>query len=514
MYEEGTLNKKLIIVGIVIGILLIIGLIVFFVTREKPEIKEFETETIVVGEKYQVDMDHIKKDKDDLEFITSNEEIATINKNGIVRGMSPGRVTIIIRDNRYDYVTQDIVVEEDDGTNILFNEASLELTIDEIVDLKEEIEDFNSIEENLVYKIEDEKIATVDEKGIVIGLKAGETEITVETEDKTMSGNISLKVIEKKTKKKDEVSNKNNNGSSSSGSSFSSNSKKEGSSSSSSSNPKSITLNASSKVIYTNYPKASSNTYKLTATISPSKAKNKKISWNSSNTSVATVSSNGTVTAKKPGTAYITAKTSNGVSKRATIVVRATTKSLSFTSSVSVLRATGTSTANKTATLTASFNPSNTYYKTVSWKSSNTSVATVTKKASNTATLTLKKPGRVRITATTSGNPAVRSTYRDFVVNGLIVKVWQTGGSMYDRTRSSISFKYNRNYKINYNVSLYPNTASIRRSNLTVSSSNTRVLSCPTGYSYCNMVGKGTAYLRFTYNLDKNYSTYVKISLT
>lgn len=521
MYEEGTLNKKLIIIGIVLGVLLIIGLIVFLATREKPVTKEFDTAHIVVGEKYQVDMDHIEKDKNDLEFLTSNEEIASINKNGVVRGKSVGTVTIIIRDNKYDYVTQDIEVEENDGTKILFKEATLEMYVDEVINLQEEIDDFDLIEENLIYTSSDEEIATVDEEGNVTGLKAGEVKLTVETENKDMSGTINLKVNQKKTKSDEkDVEDNNSSGSSSSRSSgsrsnSSSNSgSSNSSSSSSSSNPKSITLNTTSRVIYTNHPKTSSNTYKLTATVSPSNAKNKKVSWSSSNTSVASVSSNGTVTAKRPGTAYITARTSNGVSKRATIVVRATTRSLSFSVSPSTLRATGTSTTNKTATLTASFSPTNTYFKTVSWKSSNTSVASVSQRTSNAATLTLKKPGRVRVTATTSGNPVVRTAYKDLVVNGLLVKVWKTGGSIYDRTRSSISFDYNSNYKVHYSLSLYPSSASIRKSNLTVTSSNNNVLSCPSGYSYCNMVGRGSAYIRFTYKLDTNYSTYVRVTLT
>lgn len=53
-------------------------------------------------------------------------------------------------------------------------------------------------------------------------------------------------------------------------------------------------------------------TSNLRATVYPSNASNKKCTWSSSNTSVATVDSNGKVTAKKAGTATITVKTSNG----------------------------------------------------------------------------------------------------------------------------------------------------------------------------------------------------------
>jgi hypothetical protein len=53
-------------------------------------------------------------------------------------------------------------------------------------------------------------------------------------------------------------------------------------------------------------------TEKLTATVSPSNAKNKSVSWSSSASSVASVSSNGTVSAASLGTATITATTEDG----------------------------------------------------------------------------------------------------------------------------------------------------------------------------------------------------------
>ena len=70
--------------------------------------------------------------------------------------------------------------------------------------------------------------------------------------------------------------------------------------------PTSVALNKTTLTLDTG------KTSNLKATVYPSNVANKKCTWSSSNTSVATVDSNGKVTAKKAGTATITVKTSNG----------------------------------------------------------------------------------------------------------------------------------------------------------------------------------------------------------
>ena len=64
------------------------------------------------------------------------------------------------------------------------------------------------------------------------------------------------------------------------------------------------------------------NTYTLKASIYPSTASNKSITWSSSNTKVAKVDSKGKVTAVNGGSAIITAKASNGMVYKCNVYVR------------------------------------------------------------------------------------------------------------------------------------------------------------------------------------------------
>ena len=81
------------------------------------------------------------------------------------------------------------------------------------------------------------------------------------------------------------------------------------------------------------------DTTTLTATVAPSNATNKNVTWTSSNTAVATVS-NGVVTAKKAGTATITVKTADG-NKTATCSVTVKAATPEKTAVLSVVNAVG-----------------------------------------------------------------------------------------------------------------------------------------------------------------------------
>ena len=132
----------------------------------------------------------------------------------------------------------------------------------------------------------------------------------------------------------------------------------------------------------------------LTATVSPSNADNKKVSWSSSNSSVATVDDRGTVTAIAPGTATITAKTEDG-GKTATCSVTVNSRVISV-ESVSLDKTELELIEGDKATLVATVLPENADNKNVIWNSSNEEIATV-----EDGVVTAIKEGEATITAKT-----------------------------------------------------------------------------------------------------------------
>ena len=130
----------------------------------------------------------------------------------------------------------------------------------------------------------------------------------------------------------------------------------------------------------------------------------KNVSWSSSNSAVATVDANGTVTAKSAGTAIITATSENGMTASCTITVE---KKLIPITEVCLDKSSATLTEGDTATLTATVLPENTTYsKDVSWSSNNSEVAAV----DANGTVTAKSVGTTIITATSENGKSASCT--------------------------------------------------------------------------------------------------------
>lgn len=133
-----------------------------------------------------------------------------------------------------------------------------------------------------------------------IGNKIGKTTITAKSKTYSYSDSLTLEVIEDPTYHEIEV--------------------------------KSISITPRNISIYRG------EVYNLTATLTPSNATNNAVSWSSSNTSVATVSSSGKVTAVGVGTAVVTATTEDG-NHIATCEVTVEKKPLNATGSIGLITA-------------------------------------------------------------------------------------------------------------------------------------------------------------------------------
>lgn len=204
-------------------------------------------------------------------------------------------------------------------------------------------------------------------------------------------------------------------------------------------------------VSQTSYTLSRGETVQINASVSPANATNKNLTYKSNNVSIATVNSNGVVTARAAGGTTIIITSSNGKTARVTINVK------SNGSSSSVVEATGVEVSavnndalvkGKTMQINVSVLPSNATDKNVTFKSSNTNVVTVdsngvvTAKGAGTATITVTTSnGKTKeITVTVIDNKVstvtVESGRNNTVVtdakqNGSTIKVYGTADASY-----------------------------------------------------------------------------------
>lgn len=145
-------------------------------------------------------------------------------------------------------------------------------------------------------------------------------------------------------------------------------------------------------------------TTQLTATVSPENATDKTITWTSDKPNVATVDSNGKVTAVGAGTATITAKCGDK-----TAICEITVK----TKAPEAVKVTGISfdknnlelTVDNTEKLTATVKPDNATDKTVNWSSEDANVATV----DGDGNVKALKAGQTTITSTAADGSGVKA---------------------------------------------------------------------------------------------------------
>ncbi len=162
----------------------------------------------------------------------------------------------------------------------------------------------------------------------------------------------------------------------------------------------------------------------LTETVEPADALDKSVTWSSSNSAVATVTTDGEVDAVAPGIAVITAKAKDGsgVTGTCTVTVVQGEPETVYAEGIKITGATKKVAPGKKLKLTAAVYPENAVNKQVKWKVSNQKYATVNSKG----VVTTKKAGKgkkVTVTAYLADDSSIIATYKISIMKNPVKKI-------------------------------------------------------------------------------------------
>lgn len=315
---------------------------------------------------------------------SSDKDVVTVDANGKVKAVGVGYAVVTATTTQGSKTATCQINVVKPVTGVKLNKSSIRIEVGDKYTLTPTISPADASNKTISWKTSDKSVATVSSKGVVTAKKLGKTVITVTTADGSYTAKCTVNVVKKVT---------------------------------------GVKLNYSSKTLYLN------KTLTLKATVSPSDATTKTVTWSSSNTAAATVSSKGVVTAVKPGTAVITVKTTDGsyTAKCTVTVKRAVT-------GITLNKTTATLNSDATLTLKATIAPSNATDKTVTWKTSDKKIATVSSKGvvtpvgKGTATITatsengLKATCKVTVYMKTTGVDFANSTSEVYAGEKLTLK--------------------------------------------------------------------------------------------
>ena len=301
------------------------------------------TADMFVGETVQLSATVLPSDASDktVTWASSKQSVATISTTGLVTAIAEG-TSIITASAGGQSSTCTITVSKKviEVSSIELDKTRAQLKAGETVTLTATVKPDDTTDKTVTWSTSDASVATID-NGVVTAIKVGTATITAKAGNKTATCAITV-VATPVT---------------------------------------SITLDRTSASL------KAGETVTLTATVKPDDATDKTVTWTTSDASAATVS-NGVVTAKKVGSATITAKAGD---KSATCAVTVVATPVT---SVTLDRTSASLQAGETVTLTATVKPDDATDKTVTWTTSDASVVTV-----NNGVVTAIKVGTAIITA-------------------------------------------------------------------------------------------------------------------
>ena len=301
-----------------------------------------------------------------IRYSSNNDAVATVSNTGLVTAVKEGTaiITAAANDGSGKYATCTVKVGstpvEVPVTGITVNPSELLLEEKEAKELKATVEPANATNKGVIFSSSNTNVAVVSNDGLVTAVNNGTAIITVTSkENSSIIAKCSVKVG-KPVMVTD------------------------------------VTVQPAELKLKTD------GTYQLSVSVLPSNADERGVTFESSNTAVATVSASGLVTAKGPGTATITVTAKDGSGKKATCTITVTQPVKGVTvSPASVVIQKG-----NVQKLTASVVPANATNQELVYKSSNETVAIVSKDG----IITGLNEGWATITVCSEENQAIYGT--------------------------------------------------------------------------------------------------------
>lgn len=233
---------------------------------------------------------------------SSKKSVATVNASGKVTAKKTGTATITAtaKDGSKKKAACKIKVVKSIKkiTSMKLTASKKTITEGKSVTVKATIKPSKATLKTLYWTSSNTSVATVSQKGVVKGKKAGKVKITAKAQDGSKKKATCTITVKAKNKTSSNTNTANN------------------------TTEENQIVKVSNIILSANQLNVSLNAAQvLTASVTPSNATNKKLIWTSSDSNIASVDANGKVTAKSYGKATITAVAADGGGKLASCSV-------------------------------------------------------------------------------------------------------------------------------------------------------------------------------------------------
>ena len=132
-------------------------------------------------------------------WTTSNEAVATVSASGMVTAVAAGQVVIFATTEDGNYTDSCSIVVTVPVETIKLNTDTVKLNVGETFQMVAVVYPENATNKDIVWTIENESIATIDENGLITAVSEGVTGITATAADNPdiwVSANVIVSAVE------------------------------------------------------------------------------------------------------------------------------------------------------------------------------------------------------------------------------------------------------------------------------------------------------------------------------